>query len=53
MSILPVGSDSPEVKAKQVASLYSHLPVILLATSINSAVLTFTHWNQVAHFILV
>jgi len=53
MSILPVGSESLEVKAKQIASLYSHLPVILLATSVNSVALTLTHWNHTGHLILV
>lgn len=53
MSLLPIGSDSPEVKAKQVGLLFSHLPVIVLATSLNSAILTLALWNHVSHGILV
>jgi hypothetical protein len=53
MSLLPIGSDSPEVKAKQVGLLFSHLPVILLATSLNSVILTLTLWNHASHSVLV
>src|SRR5262245_53336716 len=53
MSILPVGSKSSEVKTKQVGLLFGHLPVILLATSANSAILVLTLWNHVSHWILV
>ena len=53
MSLLPTGSESPEVKAKQVALLFSHLPVILLATSLNSAILTLALWNHASHSVLV
>jgi len=53
MPLLPVGSDSPEVKAKQVGLLFSHLPVILLATSLNSVILTLTLWNHASHSILL
>ncbi len=53
MSLLPVGSGSPEVRAKQVGLLFSHLPVILLATSVNSALLTLALWNHVSHRVLL
>ena len=33
--------------------LFSHLPVILLATSLNSAILTLTLWNHTSHGILL
>src|SRR5262245_25825837 len=46
MSIFSAGPKPPEVRAKQLALLFSHLPVILLATSLNSAILTLTHWNH-------
>jgi len=51
--IVPVGSKSPEVKNKQVRLLFGHLPVILLATSVNSAILVLTLWNHISHWILV
>lgn len=53
MSLLPSGSETAEVKAKQVALLFSHLPVILLATSLNSAILTLALWNHASHSVLV
>jgi len=53
MALLPVGSESPDVKAKQVTLLFSHLPVILLATSLNSAILTLALWNHASHRVLV
>lgn len=53
MSHLPVGSESPEVRAKQVGLLFSHLPVILLATSLNSAILTLALWSHASHSVLV
>jgi hypothetical protein len=53
MSLLPIGSESPEVRAKQVALLFSHLPVILLATSLNSVILTLTLWNHTSHSVVL
>jgi len=53
MSLLPIGSESPQVRAKQVGLLYSHLPVILLAASVNSVILTLTHWNYASRSILL
>jgi len=53
MSLLPIGTESPEVRARQVALLFSHLPVILLATSLNSIILSLTLWNHTAHGLLL
>ena len=53
MSLLPIGSASPEVRSKQVGLLFSHLPVILLATSVNSVILTLTLWNHASHGVLL
>jgi hypothetical protein len=48
-----VGSESSEVSAKQSALLHGQLPFILLANSVNSAILALTHWNQISHGILL
>lgn len=52
MSILTDGSESPEVRARQVDLLFAHLPAILLATSLNSAILTLTLWNHISHSVV-
>jgi hypothetical protein len=53
MSIPPSATSGPKIEAKQTSLLFSHLPVILLATSLNSAVLTLTLWNHVSHSVLL
>jgi hypothetical protein len=53
MLLLPIGSNSSEVRAKQVGLLFSNLPVILLATSVNSVILTLTLWNHASHAVLL
>ena len=52
-SISPNSSENRRLHAEQVKLLYMHAPVGLVATLVNSVILTFIQWEFISHSILI
>ncbi len=53
MMTFPASHVTDEIRAKQIQLLYHHLPIALVATSVNAFILVVVLWSRISHPVLM
>jgi hypothetical protein len=53
MTTFPASQETEEILTKQIQLLHQHLPIALVATSVNSIILVVVLWSRISHPVLM